>query len=202
MFKIQILSKEEQTLRNRVKERLEDIYLLAQTIYHRNFPLPELVFELKGKTAGYAHYRENKINLNSEALAKHTDETINETLPHEIAHLLAFQIYGIERIRHNPHGLEWRQVARRIGCNGDRCHSMDLTPAKKTRKFQYNCNQGHKFTLGLNLHRKVEEGRQNRICTYCRTHIFFVKEIYGDDPIQEKKVEPRPNDFKVKLRIY
>jgi len=51
-----------------------------------------------------------------------------DTIPHEVAHIVTRFIHGSKV---SAHGKEWKNIARRIGCTGNRCHTMELPRAKK-----------------------------------------------------------------------
>jgi predicted SprT family Zn-dependent metalloprotease len=43
----------------------------------------------------------------------------NQIVPHELAHFIAFRVYGEEN-----HGTDWKTVCKTIGCSDSRCHNM------------------------------------------------------------------------------
>ena len=55
---------------------------------------PVISFDLRGQAAGQANYRENKIRFNRHLLEKYTAEFVDQTVPHEFAHLVAYQKFG------------------------------------------------------------------------------------------------------------
>lgn len=72
-------------------------------------------------TAGRAFIEENpqKIDLSTDLFCQYTDHMIVDTIPHELAHLVAYTIYG------DPgHGKGWYSVLERMGIQTTRCHSM------------------------------------------------------------------------------
>lgn len=74
------------------------------------------------RRAGACHYRTRKVTL-SWAIFSHSDEARaawRDTALHEIAHALAGSAAA--------HGLEWRRVARSIGCSAQRCHALPTPP--------------------------------------------------------------------------
>src|SRR5688572_8898033 len=68
---------------------------------------------------GCCHYRKHLITLSKPIFAKpeNRDNALNVIL-HEVAHALAGHAAG--------HGPAWMSIARRIGCDGRRCHSMEV----------------------------------------------------------------------------
>jgi predicted SprT family Zn-dependent metalloprotease len=74
---------------------------------------------------GCCNYRKRTISV-SEVLAQRTPlSEVRDTILHEIAHAIAGPQAG--------HGLAWRSVALRIGCNGKRCYdasAVEPVPGK------------------------------------------------------------------------
>ena len=87
--------------------------------------------------AGRADYRHKLIFLNPR-LREHGAAEIEQTLRHELAHLLAQARAGRRRIA--PHGAEWRLACRDLGIGGEaRCHTLPFPVARRARRFLYKC---------------------------------------------------------------
>jgi SprT protein len=87
--------------------------------------------------AGRADYRHKLITLNPR-LRDFGAQEIDQTLRHELAHLLAQARVGRRRIA--PHGMEWRTACRDLGIAGEaRCHTLPLPVTRRTRRFLYQC---------------------------------------------------------------
>ena len=92
-------------------------------------------------TAGRAHYRESRIELNPKLIALADVAEIERTLKHELAHLVAYERCGkLRRRKLQPHGIEWRQACADLGIAGEsRCHELALPGRQMQRKFSYAC---------------------------------------------------------------
>lgn len=160
-----------------VQDKIDYCVALANERFNLSFPAPIATFNLHGLVAGQARYYSThskcEIRINPDYLRAHTPDMIEDTVPHEVAHLIAFAVHG-KNIK--SHGYEWQDIAIFLGCTGNRCHSYDAIPAKKTRKFLYLCPCGDHHYLGLNLHRKVQTG-DVRVCMTCNRSIEFKKEV-------------------------
>ncbi len=87
--------------------------------------------------AGRADYRRKLVSLNPR-LREHGNAEIEQTLRHELAHLLAQARAGRRRIA--PHGAEWRQACYDLGIGGEaRCHTLPFPVARRARRFLYKC---------------------------------------------------------------
>ena len=86
------------------------------------FRRPKLTFNLTGQTAGMAHYSpRNEIRLNRAFCVSHPKSMLEDTLPHEVAHILVEQRYGP---RSQPHGARWYAMFGALTGNAPegRCH--------------------------------------------------------------------------------
>ena len=122
--------------------------LLVQTQWairkaNQLFPRADLPLDLpvefthKGTVAGRAFYDGYmKVSFN-EVLAKENPVTFNDTVLHEVAHLVVRKLYGPFA---KGHGREFKYVLLTMGGNGQRCHSYDVSSVKVTRKkVRYVC---------------------------------------------------------------
>lgn len=90
-----------------------DLLGIARKKLGANLPMPLITFELYSyQTAGSASLQRNKINLNPFALALFGEQFVKNLVAHELAHLIAWQLYG-DGIK--AHGPEWRHVMTVLG---------------------------------------------------------------------------------------
>jgi SprT protein len=95
-------------------------FLAQYPTIQRATPIVTLNNRLK-TTAGRAFIEENpqKIDLSTDLFCQYTDHMIVDTIPHELAHLVAYTIHG------DPgHGKGWYSVLKQMGIQTTRCHSM------------------------------------------------------------------------------
>ena len=83
---------------------------------------PKVVLNNRLKsTAGRAFIENNPqyIDLSTELFWQYTEQFVQDTIPHELAHLVAFTVYG------DPgHGIGWRNVITKMNIPTKRCHNM------------------------------------------------------------------------------
>ncbi len=107
-------------------------------------PLPvPLKFNLqdsKPKWAGIA-CGTMRVNLNMILLEDNVTEMLNETIPHEIAHLVQYNKFDHKGGNTQCHGAEWQEIMRKLGKKPTKTHTMDVSRAvahyktiKKTKK--------------------------------------------------------------------
>ena len=127
---------------------------------------PTISYDLRGQSAGQANYRHNVIRLNRELLEKYTTDFIDQTVPHEFAHLVAYRVYG-SRIK--PHGNEWRSIMVALGATPSRTHKYEASKTRHLKKYMYKCNcQGKQHELTSIRHNRVRRGA-GYLCRACKS---------------------------------
>lgn len=92
---------------------------------------PRVVLNNRLKTtAGRAFYEDNPqyIDLSTELFWEYTEEFLNDTIPHELAHLVAYTVYG-----DTGHGKGWKSVLSHMKINTTRLHNMVNTVHSKRK---------------------------------------------------------------------
>lgn len=139
----------------------------AELLYHHGLPQVEIETNLRGVAAGKVviqSERPLRIRYNPTLFHKNRAEFLQQTVPHEVAHLLVWSLYGH---RARPHGREWQEVMIRFGLVPHRCHSFDTSviPQRQYRRFTYHCRcQSHEITAIR--HNRIRAG-QHYICRRC-----------------------------------
>lgn len=139
-------------VRNRVAQLVEQVRQLDPKL--AQFCVPTVNFTVKGTVGGRATYTGHIVDFNKQLMLENWEEFDN-TVIHEVAHLAAKALHGLKRIR--PHGPEWKSVFIRLGGNGKRCHSYDVSNTKIQRtKYTYVCPNCNKtYHVGPKIHKKI-----------------------------------------------
>lgn len=154
-----------------ILERTGEYCLKAYQIYGVRIE-PTVLFDLKGRTMGIANHRDCVLRFNLTALNvdggwKHL---LEETVPHEVAHLVQYAIGPKDRKTNPPHGKIWKGVMRQFGHKPEVYHSIDLPPARVRRTFEYLCGcKTH--TISSVIHNRIKKGNSYR-CRDCREVIM------------------------------
>ena len=157
----------EAPLHRRVTERTHLLLADAASWLRIKTPQPWVRFDLRGRSAGQARLPGRGlavIRYNPVLLAANTESFIAETVPHEVAHVIAFARYG-GRIR--PHGAEWQTVMEYFGVAPERCHRYEVSAGDRRAlaQFDYHCDcRTHQ--LSNIRHRRVLAGG-SYICRRC-----------------------------------
>lgn len=131
--------------------------------------MPEIRFDLRGQSAGQARIDaagKGMIRFNPWLLLRHSQDFIEQTVPHETAHWLVFCLFGTKA---RPHGPEWRHLMEMFGADPQRCHNYDLegVPRRQVSEYPYFCDcMDHR--LSAIRHNRARKG-QRYLCRRCGT---------------------------------
>jgi SprT protein len=150
-------------LKIRVNNKISDCINKLEEKFGTKLRFPTIGFDIRGQVAGYAYWSKNKIRLNLKAFELEPEDMIENTVPHELAHLYARRHFG-HRIK--PHGNEWKTVMRALGIEAKRCHSYALPMARSHKKYSVHCekcNFGFELTkIRINKMRKGTNYRHRK----------------------------------------
>ncbi len=124
-------------------------------------------FDLKGRVAGYACARgflgdrSYHMRFNYDMLMRGDAEVLRDmledTVPHEIAHIVCFMKPQLGR----NHDAGWASVARALGSTGNRTHDMDVVYGKGYT-YEYTTCRGVTVRVGDRHHATVQRGQTLR----------------------------------------
>ncbi|RRU72753.1 SprT family zinc-dependent metalloprotease [Stutzerimonas kunmingensis] len=154
----------------RLNARVEACYELAEQFFKRHFTRPQISLKLRGQKAGVAHLQENLLRFNEQLYRENTEHFLRQTVAHEVAHLIAHQMFG-SRIQ--PHGEEWQLIMRGVyELPPDRCHTYAIRRRSVTR-YVYRCScVDQDFAFTPQRHTLVAKGRRY-YCRRCKTTLAF-----------------------------
>ncbi len=157
-------------------ERTTTHYLkLAEESYNLSIaPIP-IRFDLIGRAAGIYCVRgkQRYIRYNPYLFAKYFEDSLINTVPHEVAHYVIDLIYGVRRVR--PHGKEWRAIVKSLGSTPRTTGTYNLEgiPTRRQRRFTYDCNCTN-HQLSSCRHNRIRQGRTTYHCRHCNSALTFV----------------------------
>jgi len=131
-------------------------------------PQPELRFDLTGRSAGQVRFAPGRppvIRFNLAIAARHPGQFVDETVAHEVAHLVTAACFP----RARPHGPEWRSVMASFGWDdAPRCHQFAVPQdqVRRQRRWRYTCGC-RVHALSTTRHHRVEQGRARYHCRHC-----------------------------------
>lgn len=166
-------------MRLQVRKAVAQCYAVAQRVHARQFSLPDVAFDLRGTTAGRAYLQRKVLRFNAVLLQENFDSFIDNVVPHEVAHLLAWELHG-PRIA--AHGRQWKAVMRSIGADPSRTHSYDVRNSAVGGIHMWACHC-RTLQLGARQHVKALAGR---FCGKCGARLVQP----GSVPARAAKVIP------------
>jgi SprT protein len=145
----------------------EDFFIEAECFFDRAFERPTYLFNQRGRAAGTAHLQRNLIKINPILFINNKEEFFEQVIPHEVAHLITFQLYGKVR----PHGKEWQHIMEKVFKRpAATTHQLDIKDVVG-KLFTYQCAcTTHQLTI--RRHNKVQKGCEYR-CKSCRKALVY-----------------------------
>ncbi|WP_181295227.1 SprT family zinc-dependent metalloprotease [Pseudomonas sp. Q2-TVG4-2] len=150
--------------------RVEACYQQAEAFFNKRFERPQVSFKLRGQKAGVAHLSTNLLRFNSQLYRENREHFLKQTVAHEVAHLVAHQMFG-GRIR--PHGEEWQLIMQGVyELTPDRCHNYEIS-RRQVSRYIYRCACAKQdFPFTPQRHALVRKGRRY-FCRSCRATLVF-----------------------------
>ncbi len=138
-------------LKRWLKEESEIVWALAKRLFpNLDRGMPDVFFFSNGTTAGKASRTMHWVSYNT-TLARTNRSEFKNTVIHEIAHVVATNLYGAY-IR--PHGREWSYVMTILGGNAKRTHSYDCSEVKGAhQRYTVYCSCGEHEVTKRSLNR-------------------------------------------------
>ena len=159
------------------RQHVTECLSLAESIYGINFGRVRVTFDLKGLCCGKAEVRSHPergktymLSFNDEALKKDWEGMVTSTIPHEVAHLVAFADPSLKADGHNR---AWKRIAISLGDSerGKTCHNIDLKPARRGRRYRYFVN-GNVVILSSKQHIETQSGKKMYFCNKSKLPIM------------------------------
>lgn len=160
--------------RRQVLERNEYYVAMAEQLFRRKFARIPVLFDLSGRSAGMfkVHGRKRWIRYNPWIFAKHYEENLAATVPHEVAHFVVHELYGIRSVK--PHGKEWLAVMNRFDADPGVTFKLDLSgvPQRRQRTHSYRCGcQSHQ--VSTTRHNRILRGQGEYLCRHCHVQLEY-----------------------------
>lgn len=154
-----------------VDQKIESLLDTASKLYNKTFDKPQIKYTEKSTVAGRAYCVSNIVDFNKILLSENVDQFIDQTVTHELAHILAYKIYGT--IGHDKY---WKLIMVQLGAEPKRCHSYSIENVKKraTKTFVYKCACRDNIQISSIRHNKIVKNNQIYRCNACKTKIVPV----------------------------
>lgn len=181
-------------MKQEILNKVEACFKTAEKYFNTTFERPkQIIFKRSGTTGGYSNYAKRELMFQLDLAENNSEDFLNQTVPHEVAHYVQRAVYGYKRnnMKVMPHGYEWKYIMRNVyGLNPERCHHYDTSGTKTKRQVRhlYTCSCGKTYNLSSTLHNRIQKsineaklrGYANplyrRVCLSCRTTITLVQD--------------------------
>lgn len=137
-----------------IEQTIERVKALAERLYKVDLSGLEFRVDMKGLAMGSAQTLDDGrsiIRLSIEGCSKYLKDMCEDTIPHEIAHIVCNLTHGY------GHDHRWSEVCKTLGGLGETCHNNKLTPA--CRLFSYRTTSGEISELTIIRHNKLQKGK-------------------------------------------
>lgn len=126
--------------------------------------------EVRGRAAGWMkrRYDEYTLGFNMNYYRVHGNNFLIDTIPHEVAHLVAEAVARKNKVRIKGHGEEWQAVMRTFDVEPEVRHNYSLADSG-VRTFLYHCSCSE-FDLTTIRHSKIVRGKAYT-CKKCKTRL-------------------------------
>lgn len=175
-----------------VFRKVEHCFLLAEQHFECRLSRPRVSFDVRGQDAGRAYFPVSKttkknqfpeLRFNSALLELNPEDFIGTVVPHECAHLIAYELFGTAI---KAHGREWQSLMEGLFQQKAHVkHNFDVSLVAN-KPFIYNCSCLHEIALSKRQHNTVKRGGQY-LCKRCRSQLHFSHQI--ELPVKQPKKE-------------
>lgn len=151
-----------------VIQKANECFDKADAFFGNRFKRSACNLKQRGRAAGTAHLQKNELRFNQFMYQQNPVKFLDTVVPHEVAHIIVFQIYG-NTVK--PHGKEWQAVMLKVyGIRPSRTHTFDVPQQKQAYEYRCSC-QKHQFTK--QRHTRAQRGVEY-ICKGCRSTLQFI----------------------------
>ena len=141
---------------------------VASSHYNEDFEYIPVYFDLSSRTSGmFVVKGMNKyIRYNPVIFSAYFDDSVINTVAHEVAHYIVYQCYGHTKVR--PHGREWKSIMDVFGAKPDVTSQYDLSqlPLRRQQQFTYLC-ECSEHQLSATRHNRVQRNMAIYSCKKC-----------------------------------
>ncbi|MBD2782172.1 SprT family zinc-dependent metalloprotease [Xenorhabdus szentirmaii] len=150
------------SLQQDVMDTMRQKLAQANHFLQKDFPEPSISYLQRGTIAGSARLQDWEIRLNPILLNENKQAFIDQVIPHELAHLLAYYQFG----KVAPHGKEWRFIMENVfNAPAERTHQFSVHSVRSQIFTYCCCCQKHELTV--RQHNKVLKGSVCYVCRQC-----------------------------------
>lgn len=152
---------------NEINKRVSDLIKYLESQYD-DFDGSDITVKMNNRltsTAGRANPASGIIELSTKLYEANKEAFHANTIPHEIAHIVACRVLGSR-----GHDAAWHSVMLTLGVEANRCHSYEVKKSGKIYLYKCDC-MTHEFTPQRQAW--AVKGKKY-VCKHCRGALSFV----------------------------
>ena len=173
-------------LTSKLESKVNQCLEIAEKKFRQSFDYQHIEINIRGRAAGQIRYGylsriERSISntardlpilrFNPYLLVKYKEIFIDQVVPHECAHLVAYALFGMKI---KPHGSEWKALMMNLYQQTPNVtHCFEIAP-KARRLFDYRCaciDINHQLTVIR--HNKIKKQKAAYLCKKCRSPLIY-----------------------------
>ena len=156
-----------------IEEAAEKAFQKAEAHFGRKFSRPIHQYDLRGTTSGQANYL-GILRWNMDIYVPNKEVYLTRTVPHEVAHLVSYAVYGHAGHGHRKH---WKNIMFNVmGLEPKRCHNYTEGVKKSRvveRDWAYECSC-RVHNISTVKHNKMLRGKTIYHCVHCNEDLKFI----------------------------
>jgi SprT protein len=150
----------------------------SERLFNRSFARIPVLFDLHGRAAGMFKVvgRRRCIRYNPWIFAKYFEENLRDTVPHEVAHFVVHELYGLRSVK--PHGPQWLEVMQLFDADPGVTFDLDLAgiPRRRQRTHPYRC-ECRLHEVSTTRHNRVLKGVGLYHCRVCGVQLVYDDQV-------------------------
>lgn len=148
-----------------IKEKVVGCFNQANRYFNKNIKVAAVAFNQRGSAAGTAYLQRHEVRFNYDMYLQDPEEFLRTVVPHEVAHLFVYQLFGSSP---RPHGKEWQSVMQKVFfLKPNRTHNFKVKSPITTFDYLCNCTE---HALTIRRHNKILKGSVYQ-CRTCKTSL-------------------------------
>jgi len=178
------------SLTDKLEQKVNTCLKIAEQQFRKTFDYQAVEINIRGRAAGQIRYgyaaRGVSQNLkvdrdlpilrfNPYLLAKYKETFIDQVVPHECAHLVAYALFGMKI---KPHGSEWKALMVNLYHQTPHVTHRFEIATNARRLFDYRCgcvDLNHQLTVIR--HNKIMKQKAVYLCKKCSHPLTFKSEL-------------------------
>lgn len=151
-------------------QRTHEILVKGFGLVGLPYPAVAVRFDARGRMLGQAGFktfggvRNYFIRYNPSVIQQNEAHMLADVVPHEVAHIVIYELIRAGRSRDKGHGRDWKRICRLLGGNPEaKCNAAEIgvtmTKARRTRRYIYQLDSGRIAKVAGKSHNSMMKGR-------------------------------------------